>query len=288
MWSGMDLNEQWVKVTANLTDFDLSTWVTFLYLCAIYFVAAFPYWVIDYFGWFARYKIQPNEKYDSNKVWKCIKVLFFNHVVLALPLIFISYPILKFRGVQFGAPLPDPLDVGLRCLLYFMLEDTWFYFGHRWLHTDWAYRNIHRQHHEFTSPIGMASSYAHPVEFLFLGVGTFLGPVICGGDHIVGIWAWAFIRQVEAIEVHCGYDFPWNLSKIVPFYCGPPHHDHHHSSWDGNYASTFVWWDRVFRTDDKYREFKTKGGHRGLAGRKEKQLKESDVYPRSTQQQKAD
>lgn len=40
-----------------------------------------------------------------------------------------------------------------------------------------------------------------------------------------------------------GYDFPWHLNKILPFYCGPAHHDFHHYSFKQNYASTFTWCD---------------------------------------------
>lgn len=269
------LTHWYALLLQNVSEFHICTTVSFFNILLIYFVCAFPYWVIDYFGIFVRYKIQKDVGYNREKVMACLKVLVFNHLALALPLIYASYPILTFRGVEFGLPLPSLWDVMWRIPVYFLLEDFWFYWGHRFLHTPWMYNHIHKMHHRFNTPIGMASSYAHPVEFLFLGVGTFLGPVIIGGGHIVGVWVWSFFRQLEAIECHCGYDFPWSLSKFLPFYCGPAHHDFHHYSYDGNYASTFTWCDRLFGTDKGYQKFCQRGGH---AKRKAPRIEEHQIY----------
>eukprot|EP00762_Andalucia_godoyi_P000016 ANDGO_02406.mRNA.1 Methylsterol monooxygenase 2-2 len=277
----------WLKLQEHVSDFHISTTLTFVYILGVYVIASVPWWLFDFFGLFKRYKIQQLKSYNAADVKKCLKVLAFNHIVLALPLIYLSYPILVWRGVSFDLPLPDLFDIAIRVVIYFLLEDFWFYCGHRALHLPWAYKHIHSMHHQFNTPIGMASSYAHPVEFLFLGVGTFLGPVIIGGGHILSVWVWAFFRQWEAIEVHCGYDFPLNFSKICPLYCGPAHHDYHHFSYDGNYASTFVIWDWMFGTSTKYRRFCADGGHAAMIKRKQMPIQEQDVYDLATNTKKS-
>ena len=40
-------------------------------------------------------------------------------------------------------------------------------FEHRILHTSYLYKNVHKQHHEWTAPIGIGAAYAHPIEFAF-------------------------------------------------------------------------------------------------------------------------
>jgi sterol desaturase/sphingolipid hydroxylase (fatty acid hydroxylase superfamily) len=94
--------------------------------------------------------------------------------------------------------------------------------------------------------------YAHPVETLFLGFGSMLGPILCA-THLLEVWVWLCFRLVQTVEVHCGYDFPWAPNHWVPFWGGAKFHDFHHERFTGNYASTFVVWDAVFGTDDKYR-----------------------------------
>ena len=42
-------------------------------------------------------------------------------------------------------------------------------------------------HHHHAAPFGMAAEYAHPVETLFLGLGTLLGPFLFA-EHIVTVW----------------------------------------------------------------------------------------------------
>lgn len=51
-------------------------------------------------------------------------------------------------------------------------------------------------------------------------------------------------------------------SKLMclPLYTGAKFHDFHHKNFIGNYASSFVWWDWLFGTDQQYREYFAKTG----------------------------
>ena len=51
-------------------------------------------------------------------------------------------------------------------------------------------------------------------------------------------------------------DFPWSLQHIVPFWSGAEHHDFHHMAFVNNFSTSFRWCDRLFGTDDKYREYR--------------------------------
>ena len=60
----------------------------------------------------------------------------------------------------------------------FVLEDTWHYWFHRGLHYGVFYKYIHKQHHRYAAPFGLAAEYAHPVEVALLGLGTVGIPIV--------------------------------------------------------------------------------------------------------------
>ncbi|GBG73000.1 hypothetical protein CBR_g12719 [Chara braunii] len=170
-------------------------------------------------------------------------------------------------GMKTSLPLPPWKTVALQIVFFFVIEDFIFYWGHRALHTKFLYQHVHRVHHEYAAPFGLASQYAHPFEIIFLGVATAAGPALIG-PHIFTLWLWMCLRILEAMDVHSGYDFPWSLSKVFPLYAGSHHHDYHHRllyTKSGNYGSTFTYMDWLFGTDTGYRKLKAlekeKGAH---------------------------
>ena len=107
-------------------------------------------------------------------------------------------------------------------------------------------------HHEFAAPFGITAEYAHPIETIFLGIGTILGPFFFT-RHLFTLWVWLAVRLHETTEDHSGYDLPFNPSNYICFWGGAVHHDFHHRTFDGNFASVFTIWDRVFGTDKAFR-----------------------------------
>ncbi|KAF3588157.1 hypothetical protein F2Q69_00026030, partial [Brassica cretica] len=149
-------------------------------------------------------------------------------------------------------------EVSAQILFYFIIEDFVFYWGHRILHTKWLYKTVHSVHHEYATPFGLTSEYAHPAEILFLGFATIVGPALTG-PHLITLWLWMVLRVLETVEAHCGYHFPWSLSNFLPLYGGADFHDYHHRllyTKSGNYSSTFVYMDWIFGTDKGYRRLK--------------------------------
>ncbi|KAG2670074.1 hypothetical protein I3760_14G066900 [Carya illinoinensis] len=189
---------------------------------------------------------------------KCITRLLLYHFGVNLPVMVISYPVFKYMGMQSSLPLPSWNVVLTQIIFYFILEDFVFYWGHRVLHTKWLYKHVHSVHHEYATPFGLTSEYAHPAEILFLGFATIIGPAITG-PHLMTLWLWMVLRVLETVEAHCGYHFPWSLSNFLPWYGGADFHDYHHRllyTKSGNYSSTFTYMDRVFGTDKGYRKLK--------------------------------
>ncbi|XP_028071811.1 methylsterol monooxygenase 2-2-like isoform X1 [Camellia sinensis] len=189
---------------------------------------------------------------------KCITRLLLYHFCVNLPVMIVSYPVFRFMGMRSSLPLPSWKVISIQILFYFILEDFVFYWGHRILHTKWLYKHVHSVHHEYATPFGLTSEYAHPAEILFLGFATIIGPVITG-PHLITLWLWMVVRVLETVEAHCGYHFPWSLSNFLPLYGGADFHDYHHRllyTKSGNYSSTFIYMDWIFGTDKGYRRLK--------------------------------
>lgn len=169
-----------------------------------------------------------------------------------------SYPVFRFMGMRSSLPLPSWKVMSTQIIFYFIVEDFIFYWGHRILHTKWLYKHVHSVHHEYATPFGLTSEYAHPAEILFLGFATIFGPAITG-PHLITLWLWMVVRVLETVEAHCGYHFPWSPSNFLPLYGGSDFHDYHHRliyTKSGNYSSTFVYMDWLFGTDSGYRKLK--------------------------------
>ncbi|RZC57798.1 hypothetical protein C5167_005102, partial [Papaver somniferum] len=174
-----------------------------------------------------KYKIQPKVMISTQGIFKCYKDVMITFCLVVVPLQLVSYPSVQMVGISTGLPLSSGWEMVMQLLVYFLVEDYTNYWLHRWLHCKWGYDKIHSVHHEYVAPIGFAAPYAHWAEIVILGIPTFLGPAMVPG-HMITFWSWIILRQMEAIETHSGYDFPWTPTKYIPFYGGSEYHDYHH------------------------------------------------------------
>jgi methylsterol monooxygenase len=155
-------------------------------------------------------------------------------------------------GLTTSVPFPSLLTMFYQICLFFVLEDTWHYWMHRTLHWAPLYRNVHKLHHKYSAPFGLAAEYASPIEVMLLGIGTMGMPIIWAAItkdlHILTMYVWIMLRLFQAIDAHSGYDFPWSLHRILPFWAGADHHVVHHEKFIGNNSSSFRWWDYMLGT----------------------------------------
>ncbi|XP_030447282.1 methylsterol monooxygenase 2-2 [Syzygium oleosum] len=259
----------WLYLVTHFSDFQLACLGSFFLHESVFFLSGLPFIFLERAGWLSKYKIQPkNNTFAAQE--KCITRLVLYHLCVNLPVMIFSYPVFRFMGMRSSLPLPPWKTVLTQVIFYFILEDFVFYWGHRVLHTKWLYKHVHSVHHEYATPFGLTSEYAHPAEILFLGFATIIGPAITG-PHLMTLWLWMVVRVLETVEAHCGYHFPWSLSNFLPIYGGADFHDYHHRllyTKSGNYASTFVYMDWIFGTDKGYRKLKAlKSGHIEYSGK---------------------
>lgn len=267
------------------------TAISFFHHEIFYFGRFIPFMICDYVPALRKYKIQSAKDNSMWDYWVCTKALMFSHFVVQLPMMIGFHPVAEFFGMQVEqVPFP-PLYVLFKVLLFstlcarlltpnslfprnnrwkiaaqvcvfFVFEDFYHYWMHRALHHGIWYKKIHKVHHEYQAPFGLVAEYAHPLETMILGVGTIGGPILyvmaTGDLHIVTVLVWIAARLIQTIDAHSGYDFPWSLHNLLPFWGGSDHHDYHHYAFVGNYSSSFRWWDTWFGTDSGYEKWKAK------------------------------
>ncbi|GIC92529.1 sterol desaturase family protein [Aspergillus udagawae] len=228
--------------------------ITFLAHEIIYFSRCFPWIIADALpSIFLKYKIQDQKPPPSAaEQWACTKYILLIHFVIELPLIVLFHPMMELCGLSFTTPFPDLRTLTAQTITFFLLEDTYHYWLHRAMHWGPLYRSIHRIHHQYAAPFGLTAEYASPWETLLLGLGTIGPPLLLGlmncNVHLVTVLAWVALRQFQAIDAHSGYDFPWSLRRILPFWGGADWHDDHHRYFWGNYSSSFRHWDVLMGT----------------------------------------
>ncbi|XP_047939237.1 methylsterol monooxygenase 1-1-like isoform X5 [Salvia hispanica] len=246
----------WFNYSATKSDYILYCH-NIIFLFIIFSLFPFYYLFLEYFftNSVAPFKIQPKVKLSFSDTLHCYKSVMRMFFLVVGPLQLVSYPSILIIGIRTGLPLPSLWEIALQLGVYFLVEDYTNYWVHRFLHCKWGYEKIHKVHHEYTAPIGFAAPYAHWAEILILGIPSFLGPAMVPG-HMITFWLWIALRQIEAIETHSGYDFPWTPTKYIPFYGGPDYHDYHHyvgGQSQSNFASVFTYCDYIYGTDKGYR-----------------------------------
>ena len=114
-----------------------------------------------------------------------------------------------FGMATWQVPFPPWKQQLLQIAFFFVFEDMFHFFAHRALHWGPLYKHIHKIHHKYSAPFGLAAEYAHPAEVFILGTGTILGPILyCGFRHdlhIFTVYIWITLRLFQAIDAHSGY-----------------------------------------------------------------------------------
>ena len=192
---------------------------------------------------FAKYKIQ-NKDISFDVLKSRIPIVLFNVIILMILttiglFYFKSYYITNYSSIY--------IELGkLICVL--LVDDIFFYFLHRTMHENkYIYKTIHKIHHRANTPIPIDYIYVHPLEWLSGFIGPFIGMLLLNGISIYTFWLYLIIRNMHELHIHSGLKTSF-ISKIIPFYGPNEHHDLHHAKRDGNYASTFVLWDKIFKT----------------------------------------
>jgi sterol desaturase/sphingolipid hydroxylase (fatty acid hydroxylase superfamily) len=238
-----------------------SEWLTFTVCTYITYQTVF--WFYNFFlffieyndiPWIDQYRIQKHKKKlrfqpDIIRQMKDGTIKHQISLTLSMPLLY--YLLNYFGHVSVRSSIPSLLTIIGQIILFVLCEDFLFFWTHYLFHTRWLYKHIHKKHHIFKQPTGLAFVLADPWELIVQNqLAVWIAPIFLKEKHLLTICSWIFIRVYQTMNAHSGYDlpyisaqyyFPWLMS-------GTLQHDYHHQYAKMNYGSFLTLWDRLMKT----------------------------------------
>ncbi|TGM10814.1 sterol desaturase family protein [Leptospira selangorensis] len=138
----------------------------------------------------------------------------------------------------------------LSTVLILGIQDFYFYWTHRLMHTRFFYKRVHKLHHDSTTPSPWTAYSFSPwealIHSLIMPIVALLFPV-----HPLALMIFMTFQIIRNVLGHSGYEiFPsWmGTNKILKLLNSNTNHDMHHQSFRYNYGLYTTIWDYLFGT----------------------------------------
>ncbi len=200
-------------------------------------------------NWFPQKRFKKGKSPPDKLIRSAWIEWLLNHFLI-IPLVMglVLYPLFLLSGGSIYEPLPGAIEVVFHIAVCVFLNETIFYFSHRFLHTKTMFRLIHRKHHTFSFVRPVCSEYAHPFENAINLLAMYAGLVLMG-SHFLTWGVWVALRIYETNDGHSGYEHIDSASR---------HAYHHLYPHRGCYGTALGLWDRLLGTDQRWREWTEK------------------------------
>lgn len=237
---------------------------TYIALSVYYLAFAVPFFVVFWVWLKDRLKhrrIQQKPRADKKQIFKELRYSFLTILIITVvdTLIF-SNGAEVYIKIYTDVSQHGWIYFALTTFFLFVVDDTYFYWMHRLMHTDLLYKRVHKVHHESLDTTPFTSFSFHPFEaileqgtLLFVVLFSMLTPV-----HFASVIIWQMGNMLLNVVGHLGYEiYPkWLLDAPVLKWLAPTtHHNLHHMRFRGNYGLYFRWWDKIMGTEfDNFQE----------------------------------
>lgn len=150
----------------------------------------------------------------------------------------------------------DPSEYSLIWLvlgpvLFLLLQETYYYWVHRWMHLPRIYPLVHKAHHESIDTTVWTAFSFHPLEGLLQAV--FLPLIVLVLPlHVYAFLGLLSLMTLSATINHAGIEvFPRGFARhwLGRWLIGATHHDQHHKAARFNFGLYFTFWDKWMQTE---------------------------------------
>jgi sterol desaturase/sphingolipid hydroxylase (fatty acid hydroxylase superfamily) len=135
-------------------------------------------------------------------------------------------------------------------IIFMFLQETYYYWIHRWMHIPSVFKLIHKVHHDSMIASPFTAFSFHPLEAtlqaIFLPALFLILPV-----HYYVIIVLLIIMSFSSVINHLGIEvYPQKSQKnFAKWVIGASHHSLHHKQFKYNYGLYFTFWDIINKTE---------------------------------------
>jgi sterol desaturase/sphingolipid hydroxylase (fatty acid hydroxylase superfamily) len=138
----------------------------------------------------------------------------------------------------------------LSIVILIVLQDTYFYWTHRAMHTRLLFKHVHRTHHVSTNPSPWTAYAFSPIEALvhaaFVPLVWFSLPL-----HEAAVFVFLAFMIVRNVLGHLSielYPRGFTKSRFWRWHTTTTHHAMHHARFTSNFGLYFTFWDELMGT----------------------------------------
>lgn len=139
----------------------------------------------------------------------------------------------------------------LSLVISLFIDETYYYWIHRWMHHPTVFKKIHKIHHESNITSPWTAAAFHPLEAFLLSL-PLLFTVLVLPMHTGVILMQLLIMTFSSVINHLNieiYSRRHTSGALAQWLIGPRHHSLHHKQFKYNFGLYFTFWDRIKKTE---------------------------------------
>lgn len=133
-------------------------------------------------------------------------------------------------------------------LVSMFLYDTWFYWVHRLIHTKPFYKRIHLWHHRSKTPVIWSNNSDTLMDGVLTQSYWVFAALVLPMPTAYLILVHKIYDQVTGMLGHAGYEYGGMITMPPSPFASVTFHDQHHEFFNYNYATQFLFWDKLMGT----------------------------------------
>ena len=141
--------------------------------------------------------------------------------------------------------LPASLIISL------LIDETYYYWVHRWMHQPKVFRIIHKVHHQSTITSPWTAFTFHPVEGLLLSMPLLITIMVMPlhvGVILLQLTIMTFSSVINHLDIEI-YPDGFGKHRLGKWFIGATHHSYHHKQFKYNFGLYFTFWDKLRKTE---------------------------------------